>query len=63
MKDVVRGRPHGGGALPTVQTLIQEVRDGILLLRTVGEEEDHYDKLVILLRGVEGQELLGRGKL
>ena len=62
MEVVVRGgRIRGGGLLP-VQTLLQEVRGGIFLLSTVGEEEDPDDEPVLVLRGVEGQELLGRGR-
>ena len=63
VEEAIQGRPRRGEGLLPLQALLQEVRGGVLLLGPLGEEKDQDDKLVILLQGMEGQELLGRGQL
>ena len=46
---MVRGGYISGGGLPLVQTLLQEIRGGLLLLSAMGEEEDFDDEPVLVL--------------
>ena len=43
--------------------IYKEVQGWLLLFFSMGEEEDNDDEHFLLLRGLEGEELLGRGKL
>ena len=46
-----------------VQAFFEENRGWLLILGSMGEEEDNHDEPLLLLRGFEGEELLGRGEL
>ena len=46
-----------------LQVFLEEGRGWLLLLSSMGEEEDNDDEPILFLRGLEGEELLGRGEL
>ena len=62
MEAAIRGRPHHRRGLLPLQAFLEEVRGWLLLLGSMREEEDNDDEIFLLLRGLEGEELLGRGE-